>query len=115
MLKRKKILEYQVLSVSDFGGLQLWEIIQALQKYPEQARVSVDYPYEYSCDLMIKWLRDETDEEFAKRKLHWERDAPKRAARAQAAEEKKRRERAAKEGKERKLFEKLQKKYGEAK
>jgi hypothetical protein len=54
MLKRKKILEYQVLSVSDFGGLQLWEIIQALQKYPEQARVSVDYPYEYSCDLMIK-------------------------------------------------------------
>ncbi len=104
----------------DIDG-EILSIIQLLQELHDNyigdyLKLELDYEpadYDYSGGLHLTGHRYETQEEIEKRLAEWKKDLEKRKESKRLAEEQRNKRLQLTQDQERKLYEKLKKKYGE--
>ena len=105
MAKKQIVQRYdRTLGIYEFDGL-VSDVILTLEdkviKYGPNAYLEIEYGYDGECDVIISYKEEETDKELEKR-----------LARGRKKRDKNKADKEKKEIRERKEFDRLQKKYG---
>jgi len=110
-LARQKIVE----RTESLDGVEEISLGELVERYGAHSHLYVEHYYDYSdsyTSIYIRHYREETDEEYEARLVKLRVQKEKAAARRAKDKERKKAQALAQEEKDRKVFEKMQSKYG---